>query len=159
MKLIVFDRPGSIETGTALGDTVKIGACFTVIRFVGNGLHKTDYERIDEWIIRLQEWYKNGQLMSEVKYMNDKPFGLEKKWHEDGNLKTLLHWDGNGESIENSLIIYNKIGEEKKRRSKYKENVDQRLKYAHFLQNHSELLSEKHDIPGVTKRVDGELVE
>src|SRR3989344_3845665 len=32
----------------------------TMIRFVGNGKHKTDYSRIDEWIIRINQWIENG---------------------------------------------------------------------------------------------------
>ncbi|MFY0675249.1 MAG: DUF72 domain-containing protein [Bacteroidia bacterium] len=31
-----------------------------LIRFVGNALHKTDYERIDDWIHRLKYWFDNG---------------------------------------------------------------------------------------------------
>ena len=32
--------------------------CF--IRFVGNGLHETDYIRIDEWVKRIKKWMKEG---------------------------------------------------------------------------------------------------
>lgn len=32
----------------------------TMIRFVGNGLHPTDFERIDTWIERLKTWFENG---------------------------------------------------------------------------------------------------
>lgn len=32
--------------------------CF--IRFVGNGLHPTDYTRIDEWVQRLKQWMQQG---------------------------------------------------------------------------------------------------
>jgi uncharacterized protein YecE (DUF72 family) len=32
--------------------------CF--IRFVGNSLHKTDYERIDDWVKRIKNWMKDG---------------------------------------------------------------------------------------------------
>lgn len=32
--------------------------CF--IRFVGNSLHPTDYSRIDEWVLRLKSWMKQG---------------------------------------------------------------------------------------------------
>lgn len=32
--------------------------CF--IRFVGNGLHPTDYTRIDEWVQRIRQWMKLG---------------------------------------------------------------------------------------------------
>ena len=31
-----------------------------VIRFVGNGLHSTDYERINAWVERLDQWFENG---------------------------------------------------------------------------------------------------
>ena len=30
------------------------------IRFVGNGLHPTDFQRIDEWVTRLKQWQENG---------------------------------------------------------------------------------------------------
>ena len=30
------------------------------IRFVGNSLHKTDYQRIDEWVERIDKWVKEG---------------------------------------------------------------------------------------------------
>ncbi len=30
------------------------------IRFVGNSLHKTDYERIDEWVDRIKKWLDAG---------------------------------------------------------------------------------------------------
>lgn len=30
------------------------------IRFTGNNLHPTDYQRIDDWVIRLLEWEKKG---------------------------------------------------------------------------------------------------
>lgn len=32
----------------------------TFIRFVGNGLHKTDYVRIDDWVTRIKGWMKQG---------------------------------------------------------------------------------------------------
>ena len=32
----------------------------TMVRFVGNGLHPTDYERIDEWVELLKKWSSNG---------------------------------------------------------------------------------------------------
>lgn len=32
----------------------------TMIRFVGNGKHPTDYTRIDAWVERLQTWIANG---------------------------------------------------------------------------------------------------
>lgn len=32
----------------------------TMIRFVGNGLHSSDYQRIDAWVERLENWAKQG---------------------------------------------------------------------------------------------------
>jgi uncharacterized protein YecE (DUF72 family) len=32
----------------------------TMIRFVGNSLHPTDYERIDDWVKRIQYWLDHG---------------------------------------------------------------------------------------------------
>jgi len=31
-----------------------------MVRFVGNGLHPSDYSRIDEWVTRLQRWMEQG---------------------------------------------------------------------------------------------------
>lgn len=31
-----------------------------MIRFVGNGLHPTDYQRIDDWVARLKDWAAQG---------------------------------------------------------------------------------------------------
>jgi uncharacterized protein YecE (DUF72 family) len=32
----------------------------TVIRFIGNDLHPTDYTRIDAWVLKLKEWFDLG---------------------------------------------------------------------------------------------------
>jgi uncharacterized protein YecE (DUF72 family) len=32
----------------------------TFIRFVGNGLHPTDYTRIDDWVKRIRQWKSKG---------------------------------------------------------------------------------------------------
>lgn len=42
-----------------------------MIRFVGNGLHPTDYSRIDEWIIKLKAWFAKG--LSEVYFFTHEP--------------------------------------------------------------------------------------
>lgn len=31
-----------------------------MVRFVGNGLHPTDYERANDWVARLQRWFQSG---------------------------------------------------------------------------------------------------
>lgn len=33
---------------------------YAFVRFVGNGLHPTDYTRIDEWTTRLKQWKESG---------------------------------------------------------------------------------------------------
>ncbi len=42
-----------------------------MIRFVGNGLHDTDYTRIDEWILKLKDWFAKG--LSEVYFFTHEP--------------------------------------------------------------------------------------
>jgi uncharacterized protein YecE (DUF72 family) len=39
---------------------LRLTADFTMIRFVGNGLHPTDHSRIDAWCDRLDSWCKAG---------------------------------------------------------------------------------------------------
>ena len=31
-----------------------------MLRFVGNGLHPTDYQRSDDWIARIADWWQRG---------------------------------------------------------------------------------------------------
>lgn len=38
----------------------KLTQPVTMVRFVGNNLHPTDYQRIDEWIVQLNTWFENG---------------------------------------------------------------------------------------------------
>jgi uncharacterized protein YecE (DUF72 family) len=61
----VLERAGA---GTAITDTAgrrevlhaSLTAPRTLIRFVGNELHPSDYSRIDAWIARLREWASQG---------------------------------------------------------------------------------------------------
>ncbi len=41
------------------------------IRFIGNGLHPTDYERADDWMMRLKNWKDNG--LQEVYFFTHEP--------------------------------------------------------------------------------------
>lgn len=43
----------------------------TMIRFVGNSLHPSDYSRIDSWILRLRDWIANG--LKEVYFFPHEP--------------------------------------------------------------------------------------
>lgn len=45
-----------------------------MIRFVGNGLHDTDYQRIDAWISRLIEWFEQG--LHQVYFFSHQPDNL-----------------------------------------------------------------------------------
>ncbi len=42
-----------------------------IIRFVGNSLHNTDYQRLDQWIIKLEQWIKQG--LNEVHFFFHQP--------------------------------------------------------------------------------------
>ncbi|MDX2133890.1 MAG: DUF72 domain-containing protein [Saprospiraceae bacterium] len=46
----------------------------TLVRFVGNGLHETDYSRIDEWGARLAAWSANG--LQEIYFFTHEPDNL-----------------------------------------------------------------------------------
>jgi uncharacterized protein YecE (DUF72 family) len=39
---------------------MRISAPFSLVRFVGNGLHETDYQRADAWVQRLARWAESG---------------------------------------------------------------------------------------------------
>lgn len=43
----------------------------TMVRFVGNGLHDTDYERLDDWVLQLKKWWKSG--LSEIYFFPHEP--------------------------------------------------------------------------------------
>ncbi|MFZ4544429.1 MAG: DUF72 domain-containing protein [Saprospiraceae bacterium] len=45
-----------------------------IIRFVGNGLHLTDYQRINAWVSRLKEWFEWG--LHEVFFFIHQPDNL-----------------------------------------------------------------------------------
>lgn len=42
-----------------------------LLRFVGNGLHKTDYQRVDEWVFLILEWLERG--LQEVYFFSHQP--------------------------------------------------------------------------------------
>lgn len=46
----------------------------TMIRFVGNGLHPTDFERIDDWASRLADWCAKG--LRDVYFFTHEPDNL-----------------------------------------------------------------------------------
>lgn len=62
----LFDLLNELSIGVVITDVagrrdclhMEITSPIVFIRFVGNGLHPTDYSRIDEWIIRIKSWMK-----------------------------------------------------------------------------------------------------
>jgi len=64
----VFDVMELLGIGTCLSDTagrrdvvnMRLTTDFFLLRFVGNGLHETDLERMKDWAQRLSDWTANG---------------------------------------------------------------------------------------------------
>ena len=47
---------------------------FLILRFGGHGMHKTDYERMEEWVDRIGEWHSDG--LNAVYMFMHQPQGL-----------------------------------------------------------------------------------
>lgn len=45
-----------------------------MVRFVGNGLHPTDYTRIDDWVQQLKKWFESG--LQKVYFFTHEPDNL-----------------------------------------------------------------------------------
>lgn len=64
----IFDRCEALNIGTVITDTsgrrdcahMELTTPYAFVRFVGNGLHPTDYTRIDDWVNRIQSWLGSG---------------------------------------------------------------------------------------------------
>jgi uncharacterized protein YecE (DUF72 family) len=64
----LFDYCQSKGIGTVITDATGGRDCVHMeltipqafIRFVGNGLHPTDYTRIDDWVNRIKQWQQKG---------------------------------------------------------------------------------------------------
>jgi uncharacterized protein YecE (DUF72 family) len=67
-KKDLFDMLYALKKGSAITDASGRRDCVHMelptpqafIRFVGNGLHPTDFKRIDAWVERIDQWLKNG---------------------------------------------------------------------------------------------------
>ncbi|MFN0214443.1 MAG: DUF72 domain-containing protein [Saprospiraceae bacterium] len=53
---------------------MRLTSARTLIRFVGNGLHPSDYTRIEEWAAQLKIWLENG--LQEVYFFAHEPDNL-----------------------------------------------------------------------------------
>lgn len=64
----LFDFLQHEKRGTVITDSAGRRDCVHMdlttpdafIRFVGNSLHRTDYERVDEWVQRIKKWMESG---------------------------------------------------------------------------------------------------
>lgn len=64
----LFGNLADLRIGAVITDTsarrdcvhMEVTVPHTMIRFVGNGLHRTDFERIDAWVERLKQWFSKG---------------------------------------------------------------------------------------------------
>lgn len=78
----LFGNLHRLGIGAVITDTAGHRECVhmevtlpkTMIRFVGNGMHPTDYTRLDSWIDRLHNWIENG--MEEVYFFMHQPHEL-----------------------------------------------------------------------------------
>lgn len=67
-SLELFEVLEKYKVGTVLTDVagrrdvlhMRLTTPSAMVRFVGNGLHPTDYTRIDDWVQRLKTWFENG---------------------------------------------------------------------------------------------------
>lgn len=68
VRKTVFEALRQLKRGAVITDATGRRDCLHMelpvpdafIRFVGNGLHPTDFQRIDEWVERLASWTKQG---------------------------------------------------------------------------------------------------
>ena len=54
---------------------MQLTAPFVLVRFVGNNLHPSDYERTGNWVQRLQHWFGNG--LQRVFFFTHEPDNLQ----------------------------------------------------------------------------------
>lgn len=67
-SLELFEVLEKYRVGTVITDVagrrdvlhMRLTTPAAMVRFVGNGLHATDYTRIDAWVERLKIWFENG---------------------------------------------------------------------------------------------------
>lgn len=71
-----FDKTAVITDVAGRRDVLHMGLtnAKTMIRFVGNGLHPSDYDRIDAWVDRLADWTQQG--LQEVYFFPHEPDNL-----------------------------------------------------------------------------------
>jgi uncharacterized protein YecE (DUF72 family) len=82
----LFETLHKLNVGAVITDTAGRRDCAhmavtmpkTLIRYVGNSLHPTDYTRVDAWIERMASWLKKGmQELYFFMHMHDEAFSPE----------------------------------------------------------------------------------
>ncbi|MBL7816967.1 MAG: DUF72 domain-containing protein [Saprospiraceae bacterium] len=76
---ILFDMLEHYKVSTVLTDVAgrrdvlhqRLTTSRAIIRFVGNGLHPTDYKRVDDWVACLKKWLEWG--LQEVYFFSHQP--------------------------------------------------------------------------------------
>lgn len=79
----LFDLLEARQTGAVITDVagrrdvlhLRLSTHFTMLRFVGNNLHPTDYTRLREWAQKLREWQTMG--LSEAYVFTHEPDNLQ----------------------------------------------------------------------------------
>jgi len=79
MRSWLFGHLKDLSVGAVITDTAGRRDCLHMeittpevfIRFVGNGLHRTDYERVDAWAERINSWLDKG--LKEVHFYTHQP--------------------------------------------------------------------------------------
>jgi uncharacterized protein YecE (DUF72 family) len=100
-RAALFDLLRKTNVGTVISDTagrrdvvhMELTTPVAYIRFAGNGLHQTDYSRIDSWVERLRVW---------------KELGLKSVWfyiHQDNERHTVNLADYLIQKMNNNLNI------------------------------------------------------
>lgn len=71
-----FNKTAVITDVAGRRDVLHMGLtnAKTMIRFVGNGLHPSDYDRINAWVERLSEWTQQG--LQEIYFFPHEPDNL-----------------------------------------------------------------------------------
>lgn len=83
---ILISTLTKLNTGCIITDTAGRRDCVHMfltipkafIRFVGNSLDNTDYERIDDWVVRIKHWLDNGlEELYFFMHMHDETYSPE----------------------------------------------------------------------------------
>lgn len=82
-RVALFEVLENTNSATVLTDVagrrdvlhMRLTNSIGMTRFVGNDLHPTDYERIDEWVLRLRHWQEQG--LREMYFFTHEPDNLK----------------------------------------------------------------------------------